>query len=98
VVKGRADIYLAGHDHDLQHLKPEGNLHFFVAGGGGASARPIKPNARSLFAKQSFGFAVIDADSKRLKISLLGPDLATLYEYTLTREASSATAPSNRQR
>lgn len=31
LLRDRAHIYLAGHDHDMQHLKPEGQLHFFVA-------------------------------------------------------------------
>src|SRR6266545_966501 len=41
IFKQRADIYLAGHDHDLEHLKPEGGVHFFISGGGGAAIRPI---------------------------------------------------------
>ena len=42
LLRDRAHIYLAGHDHDMQHLKPEGQLHFFVAGSGG-KLRPIEP-------------------------------------------------------
>jgi phosphodiesterase/alkaline phosphatase D-like protein len=37
LLKNRVDLYLCGHDHNLQHLKPESGLHFVVAGGGGAS-------------------------------------------------------------
>ena len=51
VLKDRADVYLAGHDHDMQHLKPEGRLHFFVAGSGG-KLRTIEPGPRSLFAQE----------------------------------------------
>ncbi|HEV8484002.1 MAG TPA: metallophosphoesterase [Blastocatellia bacterium] len=83
VLKGRADVYLAGHDHDMQHLKPEGDLQFFVSGGGGAGIRPIKPGPRSLFAKSSYGFSVLEASATELRITFIDADSAKLYEYTL---------------
>src|SRR5262249_60638066 len=48
VLRRRADVYLCGHDHDLQHLKEEEGVHFFVAGGGGAktAAPPAGPPSR----------------------------------------------------
>jgi tartrate-resistant acid phosphatase type 5 len=84
ILKGRADIYLAGHDHDMQHLKPEGNLHFFVAGSGG-QLRPIEPGPRSLFAKSALGFAVIEAEAKQVKVRFIDTNLSQLYEYSLTK-------------
>jgi hypothetical protein len=90
LLKERADIYLAGHDHDLQHLKPEGGLHFFVSGGGGANIRPLREDSRSLFAKMSYGFAVIEADVKRLTVRFIDPDLKQLYEYTISKDALGA--------
>jgi phosphodiesterase/alkaline phosphatase D-like protein len=63
VLKDRADVYIAGHDHDMQHLEPEGRLHFFVAGSGG-KLRTVEPGPRSLFAKGANGFAVIEADPR----------------------------------
>lgn len=54
VLRDRADVYFAGHDHDMQHLRPEGRLHFFVAGSAG-KLRTIEPGPRSLFAKGAVG-------------------------------------------
>lgn len=85
VLKDRVDIYFAGHDHDLQHLKPEGGVHFFVNGGGGAGIRKIEPGPRSLFALSAYGFAAIEADAKALAVKFIGTDLRTLYEYTLAK-------------
>ena len=84
LLKDRADIYLAGHDHDMQHLKPEGRLHFFVAGTGG-KLRPITPGPRSLFARSARGFAVLDADAATLTVKFVEEDLTSAYTYTLTR-------------
>lgn len=82
VLKDRADVYLAGHDHDMQHLKPEGSLHFFVSGSGG-KLRPISRGPRSLFAESKLGFAVLEAHETALKITFVEKDLKLLYEYTL---------------
>jgi tartrate-resistant acid phosphatase type 5 len=82
VLRERADVYLAGHDHDMQHLKPEGRLHFFVAGSGG-QLRPITPGPRSLFAASAHGFAVLDADPHTLTVTFVDVDLQERYRFTL---------------
>jgi tartrate-resistant acid phosphatase type 5 len=77
-------LYLAGHDHDMQHLKPEGRLHFFVAGSAG-KLRLIEPGPRSLFARSANGFAVLEADARALTVKFVQEDLTSPYTYTLTR-------------
>ena len=84
VLKDRADVYIAGHDHDMQHLKPEGRLHFFVAGSAG-KLRTIEPGPRSLFARSANGFAVIEADARTLTVTFVEADLTSPYTYTITR-------------
>ena len=84
VLKDRADVYLAGHDHDMQHLKPEGRLHFFIAGSGG-KLRPIEPGPRSLFARSAHGFAVIEADERKLSVTFVETDLTAPYRYEMVR-------------
>jgi len=88
VLRDRADIFLAGHDHDLQHLKPEGGVHFFVSGGGGAGIRQPKAGPRSLFAKGVHGFAVLEADARELKVRFFDRNLSLLYEYLLRKSLS----------
>lgn len=85
VIQGRADVYLCGHDHDMQHLRPEGGTHFFVAGSGGAGVRPVAPGPRSLFAASNHGFAVLEVDAERLAVRFVDTALATLYEHVLAR-------------
>ncbi len=82
VLRGQADIYLAGHDHDMQHLKPEGKLHFFVAGSGG-KLRTIEPGPRSIFAKSANGFAVMEVHADVLSMTYVGVDGEVLYRYEL---------------
>jgi tartrate-resistant acid phosphatase type 5 len=83
LLRGRVQLYLAGHDHDLQHLAPDGGVQFVIAGGGGASPRPITPGPRSLFAASKNGFAVIEASRSALTVLLVGEDLETLHRFTI---------------
>lgn len=90
LLKGQADVYLAGHDHDMQHLKPEGTLHFFVNGAGGAVLRPSPPGERTIFSLSSNGFATLEVDAQKLAVTFFGTDLKRLYSYTLSKPASAA--------
>jgi hypothetical protein len=91
VLRDRADVYLAGHDHDMQHLKPEGRLHFFVAGSGG-KLRPIESGPRSLFAKSAHGFAVLEIDAATLQVAFVDTALTELYRHSV-RRSSTVTVP-----
>jgi hypothetical protein len=90
ILENRADLYICGHDHNLQALKPEGNVRFYIAGGGGAGLYEVRPYERSVFASRSNGFAVIDADPAQLTVSLVDGSGKTLHTETLKKPASSA--------
>ena len=90
ILRNRADAYICGHDHNLQALRPEGNLHFYIAGGGGAGLYQLRPYDRSVFASSSNGFAVIEADSAQMSISLVDGTGKTLYTDTLKKEGTSS--------
>jgi hypothetical protein len=93
VLKGKADAYLAGHDHDLQHLKPEDGLHFFINGAGGAVLRPSPPGERTIFSLSANGFATLEADAWKLEVKFFRTDLKQVYRFALTKPAS--TVPAN---
>ena len=85
MLKGHADLYLCGHDHNLQVLKPEAGVHFVVAGGGGASSYGIKPYERTIFGKSAYGFAILEADDQRLAVRLIESTGTQAYEHLITR-------------
>jgi tartrate-resistant acid phosphatase type 5 len=50
------DLYIAGHDHHLEHLRAEG-VELLIAGGGGAKLRPANGmQPESVFAASGYGF------------------------------------------
>jgi tartrate-resistant acid phosphatase type 5 len=83
VLRGRANLYICGHEHDLEHLTTEDGVNLVVAGGGGAPTYPIKPSAGTLFTASANGFAVIEADHHTLTVSLIDGDLKVLHRFSI---------------
>jgi hypothetical protein len=83
ILRNRVNVYLCGHDHDLQHIAPEDGVHFVLAGGGGAQPRAVTPSPRSLFQVSKNGFAVIDATSSALTVTYVSETLETLHRFAI---------------
>jgi hypothetical protein len=66
----KVDAYLAGHDHDMQHLKMEG-IQYIIAGGGGADTRRVRGLGGGC-AVSANGFLELEASEKQLSLRLLG--------------------------
>lgn len=55
---GGLDLYIAGHDHDLQHLQiPGWPFSFVQAGGGGQPITDMRRDVRGPFSRKLYGFA-----------------------------------------
>jgi acid phosphatase len=79
----RVDVYLAGHDHDLQYLEQDG-IHFVIAGGGGKNVRGVA-SRRARFAKATNGFLELTATPGKLTLRLRDRNGADLYSRTLEK-------------
>ncbi len=85
ILKGKADAYFAGHDHTLEQIKPEGGLHFFISGGGGARLYKVKQAPRAVYVQAIHGFCVIEADQTELRVRFIGTDVNQLHENTIKK-------------
>jgi len=85
ILKGKADAYFAGHDHTLEQIKPEGGLHFFISGGGGARLYKVKQAPRAVYVQSIHGFCVIEADQTELRVRFIGTDVNQLHENTIKK-------------
>jgi tartrate-resistant acid phosphatase type 5 len=86
VLQGRADVYVAGHHHSMQHLKPYGTLHHFVAGSGGAGSYAVdSANERAHFALSTYGFAVFEVAEKEIKVRFVDSDGKERYATTVKK-------------
>jgi tartrate-resistant acid phosphatase type 5 len=87
ILKGRADVYIAGHVHDMEHLQPIDGVNLFIAGGGGAPTYQIQPDSRhALFAKQAHGFAVFELDRTTLTVRFVDTNAEEMYHATIRKK------------
>lgn len=87
VLRNRVDVYLCGHDHNLQELNPEGGVHFFVSGAGGAGLYPFDyPNyPHSAFKERAHGFTILEANDKQLTFRIVGVNGEDLHTSTINK-------------
>lgn len=79
----RVDVYLAGHDHDLQYFEQDG-IHFVIAGGGGKDVRGVTAR-RAKFVKSANGFLELNATARKLDLTLRDSKGASLYSRSLQK-------------
>jgi hypothetical protein len=83
--KHKVNTYLAGHEHDLQHQKPEGFTHYFVSGAG-SEIRPVtKDEQQTKFAISDHGFMSMQLHKDQLNVQVINFEGKQLYQTTISR-------------
>jgi hypothetical protein len=83
ILKGHADVYISGHVHNLEQLKPQEGVNLFIIGASGRGEVPVNASdPETLFAKEAYGFGILDADDHALTIRILGEDGKELHAAT----------------
>ena len=78
-------LYIAGHDHDLQHLEFDGHpTSFLTSGGGGASLGQLDYNGRGPFADEVHGFTHLQVRPDIMIVRHLNTDGNLLHKFTKT--------------
>jgi tartrate-resistant acid phosphatase type 5 len=83
----KVDLYLAGHDHDMQHLEFENHpTSFFLSGGGGADLYDLKidPTKRGPYAQKVYGFSHLSVTEKQMTLRHLDSNGQVLHAFTRT--------------
>nr|WP_315257666.1 tartrate-resistant acid phosphatase type 5 family protein [uncultured Flavobacterium sp.] len=76
--KYEVDAYIAGHDHDLQHLLPEGKTNYFVSGSA-SEVTVIDPLPFSKLAVSEYGFMVFSVLSNSLYVQAVNEKGKVIY-------------------
>ncbi len=78
---GKADAYLAGHSHHLEHRREEDcQTDLFISGGGGGDLYGTVPQPESLFAASQHGFLTLNVSEDELVWRMVDVDGTTLYQ------------------
>jgi tartrate-resistant acid phosphatase type 5 len=89
--KYKVPFYLAGHDHDLQHLEFSGHpTSFFLSGGGGADLYNLKiqETQRGPYAQKVYGFSHLSVTKEKLMLRHLDSDGKVLHAFSRTPEGT----------
>jgi len=95
--KYKVDLYMAGHDHDLQHLEFEGHpTTHFLSGGGGADLYVLKVDGldRGPYAQEVHGFSHLSVTRSALELRHLDADGRFLYGISKTPSGKVSVLPS----
>lgn len=87
LLKGRADFYLSGHDHDSEVLEADGGVNFVVSGNA-SEAKTVKSGANTLFSQSRLSFAYFRTHGEKLTLKMVRSDGSTVdytHEYARTR-------------
>ena len=80
------DMYICGHDHDLQHLEMPGlKTTFILVGGGGATVRTMRNDRRGPFSKSIYGFTDISVTPESCSVKFVGTDGEIVHAFERTR-------------
>ncbi len=83
-------LYMAGHDHDLQHLELEGHpTSFLLSGAGGADLYDLKiaASSRGPYAEKVFGFSHFEVNQKEMTLRHLDSSGRVLHAFRKTEGA-----------
>ena len=83
----KVQLYLAGHDHDLQHLEFEKHpTSFFLSGAGGADLYDltIQPAVRGPYAEKVFGFSHLELTAERVVLRHVNAEGVVVHAFAKT--------------
>ncbi|HEY7114359.1 MAG TPA: metallophosphoesterase [Thermoanaerobaculia bacterium] len=87
ILRGRADVYFAGHHHSLEHVQDVDGVHLFISAGGGAGLYDVDDKSpRSAFAESKNGFAVMEIAAETLGVRFIDKDSRELYETNFSKQ------------
>jgi tartrate-resistant acid phosphatase type 5 len=68
--KYKVDVYLAGHEHSLQHIKPAGVTHHFISGAA-SEKTAVKKYEWSEMAASAYGFMLFSVSASQLLLQTI---------------------------
>ena len=82
--KYHVDLYLCGHDHDMQVIKPENGVHYILSGGA-SDHRDVKWRENTIYAQTNLGFVWCAVSDTMIEAQVLDRDGKIGYAYDITK-------------
>lgn len=65
------DLYVCGHIHNFQHIRPAGSEVDYVVNSSGSLSRNVSPIEGTVFCSSEPGFSILSASDKELKLYMI---------------------------
>lgn len=83
--KHQVDLYVAGHEHDMQHIKPDGHpTHHFISGAGSLT-RPTGVMPFTFFSQSTSGFLSVGIRKESIFCQFLNSRGEVVYETSIEK-------------
>ncbi len=81
--KHKVDVYLSGHEHSLQYMKPAGTTHHFISGAA-SEKTPARLIDISKLSASVYGFMLFSVNGNQLSMQTIDHTGNTIYQTTLS--------------
>lgn len=78
------DVYLAGHEHSLQHLKPAGKTHHFITGAA-SEKTPVKMIPEAEMLASAYGFMLFSISKNKLLMQTINDEGEIIYSTSINK-------------
>lgn len=72
------DVYLTGHEHSLQYIKPEGKTHHFISGSA-SEKTPVKLIPDAQVVASEYGFMLFSVNKNQLRVQFINDEGEVIY-------------------
>ena len=70
-IEFKVDVYFAGHEHDIQYIKPDGVTHHLISGAGSEVRKTGLIEGISKFAASIQGFMAVTITKKEMLVQVI---------------------------
>ncbi|NTE01412.1 acid phosphatase [Agrobacterium tumefaciens] len=78
------DVYLTGHEHSLQYIKPEGKTHHFISGAA-SEKTPVKLIPDAQMVASEYGFMLFSVSNNQLRVQVLNDEGYIIYSTVIKK-------------
>lgn len=83
--KYQVDMYLCGHIHNFQHIKPAGSNVEYLVNSSGSLARKVKEIEGTVFCSSDAGFTLFSVNDNELSFFLINGKGEIIYQYKINK-------------
>jgi len=88
------DVYLAGHEHSLQHIVPAGKTHHFISGAA-SEKTPSVLLPESKLAASTYGFMLFSVTGSQLLVQVIDETGKVFYKTNIDKQPNSIATNAN---